>query len=118
MITRERGAHLHGAPPPVTAHGGIITKRKKRNTMKRLTKREIEAAIELAEGQRDEAPEDTISRLRYCFPDLAESDLLAMALRHPDVMKARARSWSLKPHSMATGWRSAWTRGGRFSAML
>ena len=97
MITRERGAHLHGAPPPVTAHGGIITKRKKRNTMKRLTKREIEAAIELAEGQRDEAPEDTISRLRYCFPDLAESDLLAMALPKRRALHRRSPKHAPQP---------------------
>jgi hypothetical protein len=66
------------------------------------TKREIKAALDLAEGQRDVAPQDTINRLRYCFPDLAESDLLAMALRHP-AAKTERRRWRrrIRAHRLA-----------------
>jgi hypothetical protein len=54
---------------------------------------EATAMAELAEGQRDEAPEVTIRCLRRCFPDLAENDLRAMALKHPDVARER-RYWT------------------------
>ncbi len=63
--------------------------------MQTRTRSEIEAELDLAEGQFAEAPQDTINRLRHCFPNLPERDLLAMALRHPDVAGERA-SWRLR----------------------
>jgi len=43
----------------------------------------------LAEGNAEDAPQDAINRLRYCFPGLAHDVLLAMALKHPDVKRER-----------------------------
>lgn len=57
--------------------------------MKTRTKGEIEEALDLAEANRDEAAQDTVNRLRYCFPDLEASELRAMALKHPDVIRER-----------------------------
>jgi hypothetical protein len=58
--------------------------------MKARTRSEIEDALELAKASRDEAPEEAIRRLRYCFPDIDDGDRLAMALRHPEVKRERA----------------------------
>ena len=60
--------------------------------MHRPTQTEIKAELEFAESNRDETAEETIRRLRYAFSDLAEPDLLAMALKHPDVIRER-RYW-------------------------
>jgi hypothetical protein len=57
--------------------------------MKSRTRSEIEEALDLAEANRDEAPQGTINRLRYCFPDLGGHALRAMALKHPDVIRER-----------------------------
>jgi hypothetical protein len=43
----------------------------------------------LAEGNAEQAPQDTINRLRYCFPGLDYESLLAMALKHPNVKRER-----------------------------
>jgi hypothetical protein len=60
--------------------------------MHRPTQTEIKAELELAEANRDEAPEETVRRLRYCFPNIDDVDRLAMALKHPDVIRER-RYW-------------------------
>ena len=57
--------------------------------MKTRTKGELEEALDLAEASRDEAPEETVRRLRHVFPALVESDLRAMALKHSDVIRER-----------------------------
>ncbi len=60
--------------------------------MKRSTRTKPDTEIEFAEGAIEEAPNETVNRLRYCFPDLATPDLLRMALRHPEVIRER-RFW-------------------------
>ncbi len=52
-----------------------------------MTKREAEAGIEFVENIIADEPQNTIHRLRDCFPDLAENELRTMALRHPAVAR-------------------------------
>jgi hypothetical protein len=60
----------------------------------------------LAEGAAERAPQVTINRLRRCFPDLNESDLLAMAMQHPAVKQEcryhmrRAYAWRRRLKSL------------------
>ncbi len=60
--------------------------------MKRSTRTKADAEIEFAEGAIEEAPNETVNRLRYAFPDLDRPDLLRMALRHPEAIRER-RFW-------------------------
>ncbi len=70
------------------------------------TKRHARTMIDLARGERAEAPQETINRLRYAFPDLPEKHLRAMALRHPEVMRAirsQTRLIERHKHTLNTG---------------
>ena len=55
--------------------------------MQRLSKETIEGRVEFWTEELCEAPQDAICRLRHCFPDLAETDLLRMAKRHPETAR-------------------------------
>jgi hypothetical protein len=56
--------------------------------MKEIIMKRKNIRVELYQDEIAAAPQDTVNRLRYCFPDLADADLLAMALRHPEVMRS------------------------------
>jgi hypothetical protein len=73
------------------------------------TRRSIECEIQFAADMIAAEPEDTINRLRYCFPDLDDKDLLAMALRHPTVARiVRRYTRRLRRHERElTAWHDA-----------
>ncbi len=65
-------------------------------------KEKIQTALayaELAEGNAEQAPQDTINALRYCFPSLSHDELLAMALKHPEARRER-RYWMRRAYAI------------------